>query len=60
MKVNEKSWLNIQLYEKYSSTCGGYPGYHYQIIIEKFVYKNDNNFESKRLIYEENREKGKQ
>lgn len=27
--------------------------------MEKFVYKNDNNYESKKLIYEENRENAK-
>jgi len=59
MKVNEKSWFNVQLHEKESTVCAGYPGFHYQVILDKFIYKNDDNFESKRLIYEENREKAK-
>jgi hypothetical protein len=59
MKANENSWFNIQLYDKYSTTCGGYPGYHYEITLDKFVYKNDNNYQSKFFIYEENRLKAK-
>lgn len=51
MKLNEKSWFNIELFEKGASACAGYNGYHYEIVLEKFTYKNDNNFESKKLIY---------
>lgn len=60
MRVQEKSWFNTQLYAKYSTTCGGYPGYHYELTLDKFVYKNDNNFQSKFLIYEENRLKARE
>lgn len=60
MKVSEKSWFNIHIYDKYSTTCGGYPGYHYELTLDKFIYKNDNIYESKFLIYEENRLKARE
>lgn len=59
MRLNEKSWFNIELFEKGVDKCAGYNGYHYEVTLEKFTYKNDNNYESKKLIYEENRENAK-